>query len=420
MALSKNILQPWVVCFSAALFFFYEFIQMNMFNSISTDLMRDFSINATQLGYLSAFCFYANVLCLPIAGTLLDRFSTRRIILTTQLLCALSIGVFALSHALTIASTARFIGGIGNAFCFLGSIRLASRWFPASRMALISGLIVTMAMLGGVVAQTPLALLVQWVGWRHALLLDAGLGLLFATIIWLVVIDYPPSTSQPPRLKLQLSDILHNWRVTYLSKQNWFGGIYTCLMNLPLALLGAIWGSLYLIQVEHFPRIEASYVVMLLFFGTIIGGPVIGHFSDRIQNRRLPMVLGALFSLLTILVFIYLPGLSLWAYLLLFFALGFFTSTQIISYPFVAESNPKHLTATSVSTVSISVISGYAIFQPIFGWLMDRNWQGAIIDNVRIYAASDYQGALVIMPIGFVIALLVVLFMKETHCQRKD
>ena len=49
---------PWIVCFSAALFFFYEFIQMNMFNAISADLMRAFSLHATELGKLSAYYFY--------------------------------------------------------------------------------------------------------------------------------------------------------------------------------------------------------------------------------------------------------------------------------------------------------------------------------------------------------------------------
>jgi len=79
--------QPWLVCFSAALFFFYEFIQMNMFNAVSTDLMRDFSLHATKLGKLSAYYFYANLIFLPIAGVLLDRFSTRLIILSALLFC---------------------------------------------------------------------------------------------------------------------------------------------------------------------------------------------------------------------------------------------------------------------------------------------------------------------------------------------
>lgn len=420
-AASKSRIMPWIVVFSAALFFFYEFIQMNMFNAVSADLMRDFSINATSLGNLSAFYFYATIVFLPIAGLLLDRFSTRRIILTALIVCTIGIGCFALTHSLTLAYIFRFFSGIGSAFCFLSSIRLAARWFPPQRMALIAGLIVTMAMIGGMVAQTPLTLLTETVGWRNALLCDAALGLIITAIIWFAVRDYPVEMQHEYRstaaTELKNMGVFKSWRMAYLNPQNWGCAIYTCLMNLPLALLGAIWGSLFLQQVGHFSATQASYAPMMLFIGTIIGGPVVGWFSDRIQKRKLPMILGIFLSLLTMLVIMYVPQLSLLSYMSLFLILGFVTSTQVISYPLVTESNPKILTATSVSVVSFLAMSGYAIFQPLFGWLMDSHWQGKIIDNVRIYSADDYHRALFILPIAFIVALLATFLMRETNCK---
>lgn len=421
---NKNTFLPWIVCLSAALFFFYEFIQMNMFNAISADLMRDFGINATLLGNLSAIYFYANLLFLPFAGMLLDRFSTRKIILTTMSLCAIGIGLFSLTHSYLWAGVFRFMSGIGSAFCFLSSIRLASRWFPATRMALISGLIVTMAMTGGMVAQTPLTLLVESFGWRNALLLDAGLGFIFMGIIYALVRDYPPEISrtqqQTIRQNLQNLGLYSSWRLAYLNGQNWLCGIYTCILNLPVALLGAIWGNLYLVQIEHFTRIQASYITTCLFIGTILGGPIVGLISDKIQRRTFPMRLGAIFSLAIILTIMYFHHLSLLTYCSLFFLLGFITSTQVISYPLVSESNSRMLTATSVSVVSFCAISGYAIFQPLFGWLMDLHWQGTLIDNVRIYSMNDFSRALWIMPIGFIIALTASCLMQETYCKGKD
>lgn len=415
---------PWITCFSAALFFFYEFIQMNMFNTISADLMADFSINATQLGNLSSIYFYANLLFLPFAGMLLDRFSTRRIILITISLCTFGIGAFSFTHSMFLAYMFRFISGIGSAFCFLSSIRLASRWFPANKMALVTGLIVTMAMTGGMVAQTPLTLVVHYFGWRHALLLDAVLGLIIICIIFLAVRDYPPHVTsdqnQNTRAKLQSIGLLDSWRAAYLNLHNWLCGIYTCALNLPCALLGAIWGNLYLTQTQHLSSMQASYATSMLFVGTIIGGPIAGWISDKIQRRCLPMIIGVILSLALILTIMCVPGLSVSIYMLLFFLLGFITSTQIISYPLVAESNAHALTATSVSVVSFCAIVGYAIFQPLFGWVMDQHWQGAMINNVRIYTPLAYHYALMIIPIGFVVALLAVFFMRESYCQRKD
>ena len=419
----QNKYMPWFVCFAAALFFFYEFIQMNMFNTISPDLMRDFNIGATELGKLSAFYFYANLLFFPVAGTLLDRFSTRLIILTALIVCTAGIALFAVSHSLAWSYLFRFMSGIGSAFCFLSSIRLASRWFPAQRMALVAGLIVAMAMTGGMVAQTPLTLLLEHVGWRQALLLDAGLGLVIGGIILRVVRDYPAGAQaqqQAAHSHLKEIGLLKSWRLSYLNYHNWFAGFYTSLLNLPVALLGAIWGSLYLEQVQHLSRTQASLAPTMLFVGTIIGCPVMGWLSDKMHKRILPMKLGALLSLLVTLIIIYIPQLSLTTYIILFLLLGFITSTQVVSYPLITETNPKMLTATSVSVVSFCAIGGYAIFQPLFGWLMDLHWSGKIVDNLHIYSAGDFQRALLIIPIGFIVALLACFWLKETNCKSND
>lgn len=409
--------QPWIVCFSAALFFFYEFIQLNMFNAINSDLMRDFAINATQLGKLSAIYFYANLLFLPIAGSLLDRYSPRKLILITLTLCVFGIGLFALSYTLIVAGIARFISGIGSAFCFLSSIRIASHWFPSTRMALVSGLIVTMAMTGGMIAQTPLTYLVSLLGWRQALLIDSLLGVFFIFVVWRFVQDYPANRAVQDFLPHERLPLLQSWKEAYLCLQNWCGGIYTSLMNLPMALFGAIWGSLYLEQAQQLSRMQASIVITFLFLGAIIGGPVMGALSDFLSRRKIPMLLGALFSLADILVIIYSDHFSLLIYMLLFFLLGFFTSTQVISYPFIAESNAKRITATAVSAISLCAVGGYAVFQPLFGMLMDKHWNGVIQEGVHIYAAQNYHDALLIMPIGFAVALLAVLLMRESYGQ---
>ena len=138
-------LKNWLVPLVAALFFFYEFVQMLMPNSLRPDLMQAFHIDATQLGLLSSCYFWANLLFLFPAGMILDRFSTKKVMLITLSLCVVGTLLFSQATDFSMAIAVRFITGIGSAFCFLGCIRLASRWLPAKHMALIAGLIVTMA-----------------------------------------------------------------------------------------------------------------------------------------------------------------------------------------------------------------------------------------------------------------------------------
>lgn len=419
--LKNTALQPWIVCLSAALFFFYEFIQMGMFNSLAPELMRDFNISATALGHLSATYFYADVIFLLIAGILLDRFSVRVVILNAMMLCIVATLVFAASHSFTLAAITHFAAGIGNAFCFLSCIKLCSRWFSSRQLALIIGLTVTIAMAGGVFSQTPFTLLVQAFGWRHTVLIDAILGVFILFIIWYFVSDAPSTnnitqestttqTAVPMSLRQSLNFIFRN-------KQNWLGGLFTCLLNLPIFLLGELWGVMYLTQVHNIPRTQASYITSMVFIGTIIGSPIAGWISDRLGRRCLPMLVGAILSLFVILIIMYAPNLGFTSLLILFLALGIFTSVQIISYPAIAESNPKMLTGTATGLASILIMGGGAVFQPLFGWLMDLHWNNLVVNTVAIYSPSDYLRGMLIMPIAFVIGLIAALMMRETYCR---
>lgn len=415
-------LQPWLVVFSGALFFFYDFIQLNMFNALNAPLIKEFQVSATQLGQLSAYYFYAVIPLLFPAGILLDRFSTRKIILAAMSLMVLGTFLFAIATSFWVIEVCRFLTGIGGTFCLLSAVRLATRWFPPQRMALVIGLIVTMAMTGGVVAQTPFTWAVDTIGWRHTLILDGILGLFFISIIAFVVRDYPPGY-----------EIEHEQHLGYLSEmgfvkslklalsnfQNWLGGLYTSLLNLPIFLLGGLWGSLYLVQVHGLNRIHASFVTTMIFIGTIIGAPVVGWLSDRIGLRRSPMIICAILSLIVILLIMYYPHLTLLPSMALFFLLGFFTSAQIISYPLIAESNPRALTGTAEGMASVLIMLG-GITQPFFGWLMDLHWDHKIIDQVPFYSVSDYRLAMGIMPIGFVLGLIAALIIRETYCRAQE
>lgn len=411
-------IQPWVVVFSAALFFFFEFIQMNMFNALNPSLIKTFHIDATALGELSAYYFYAMVIFLFPAGMILDRVSTRKVIIIAMAASVICTFGFAASTALWQAKLCRFITGVSGSFCFLSNVRLASRWFELRRLALVIGLVVTFAMLGGMVAQTPLTVLTDHLGWRLTVTLNACFGVLLLVLIVIFVKDYPPSQTNDYFQQQKMLQTLGFWRTfhqTVKNLQNWCGGFYTAFMNLPIFLLGAMWGSLYLVQVRELTRPDASMVTSMLFFGTIVGSPVVGWLSDRWRRRQLPMVIGAVVALVLMLLLIYMPVLSFVPLLIIFFALGFITSTQIISYPLIAESNPLAITGSAEGMASVMIMAG-GFTQPLFARLMEWHWHHQFIDNVPLFSLADYRTALAIMPIAFLLALVMSIIIRETFC----
>ncbi len=404
---------PWLVCLSAGLFFLYEFFQLNLFDVINQPLRDAFNIDAAQLSWMSSTYVWANVLFLLPAGVILDRFSTRKVILAAMAVCVLGTLGFALTHVFAWAAFFHSMTGLGNAFCFLSCVVLVSRWFPPRRQALVIGCVVTMAFIGGMMAHTPFAYLSHHYGWREALLIDAGVGALILGWIFFIVKDKPNAellTDTAPVKSSYFSGFLS----VVANRQNWLAGLYTSCLNLPIMVLCALWGASYLQEVHQLTPIAASNIVSLIFMGSILGCPLVGWLSDSMGRRKPLMLAGAIATLLTVIPLfmgIALPEAVLG---MLFFALGLFTSTQVIAYPLIAESNRIDNTGVATGMASVIIMGGGGVGQVLFGLLM-RQHAGAVTQH---YSIADFQFAMWMFPLAAVVALSAILLTRETNCAR--
>lgn len=415
-------IQPWVVCFSASLFFFYIFMQLNMFNALETAIIPAFHLTAEQYGYLSACQVYANILFLFPAGMLLDRFSTRKLLIVVMAGSVFCTYLFSHAQLYWQVEILRFSMGIFSAFALITPVRLATRWFPAKRMALVIGLIVTFAMIGGMTAQAPFMYLIDLFGWRQTLMIDALIGLFLLVPIVLFVRNQPRAGTQGVCYTDHPVSNLGLWKSlkkVLSNQQNWLAGIYGSLINLPLFVFGSTWGTMIIVQTHHLSRETASFAVSMIFIGMIFGSPAFGWLSDRLQKRKPPMIVGAITSLMIIIGLLFIPHLSFYALLITFFLLGFVCGSQIIAYPLIAESNPPEFTGTAEGVASVLIMSGGFTIQ-LFPILLGLNWNHTIINGIPVYSMHDYLIGLSVLPIAFVVALLVSFVVEETRCRRLE
>ena len=412
-----GVIQPWCVVSAAAVFFFFVFIQVNMLNSLSDVIYQYFQTDIQGFSLIAVSYFYGNVLLLFPAGVILDHFSTRRVLLLSMFLLVIATVLFGFSQTVTQAALARFVSGLTGAFCLLGVVRVASRWFPPTKMAFVVGLAITFAMVGGMVAQTPVSELVLHFGFVKTIMIDAAVGAVFFVFMFCFLKDYP--AGQHPSSfaeRFNLSAFFTVLLTVMKNPQNWFAGLYASLINLPVFLLGASSADMYLQEVSHLSLRSASLVSEGLFIGLIIGCPLFGWWSDKIQKRKFPMVVGALLSLIVIVIMMSAPEATFLTQLALFFLLGLFISSQTIAYPLVAESNSEQLTGSANAVASFLIMSGGFLI-PMFTYLLNQHWSQKMVDGVPWYSVSDFHHAFMMMPIAFLLSLLVTCFLKETHCR---
>ncbi len=410
-------LRPYLVVFAAATFFLFSFINLNSFNALNELLRSFYQVDAVKISNLSAMYFYGNIIFMIPAGLLLDRISIRKLLISVMLISILSSFVFTWSSHLYLAMFSRFIIGLCSTFCLLSTAKLTSRWFPAHHCALIMGLVVTMAMLGGAIAQQLPALVNLTHSWQWAMSFISILGIFFWLCILLFVQDYPPNYQEVKKPKDQ--GFFKTLFQAIFNLQTWIAGIYSNLLTLPIIILGALWGKAYLTTVHHESISQAGVSISFIFLGTLLGCPLAGFISDKLKRRKMPMLIGSFLTLLMALILLTERILSPLETSTLFFLMGLFSGSQVITFALVIESNPKHMTALSESVAAMIIMSAGAIFQPLFAYLLEFNWDGKTENHLAIYSPADFHTAFLLLPIAFGLSVLLTFFIKETYCRSR-
>jgi hypothetical protein len=85
---------------------------------------------------------------------------------------------------------------------------------------------------------------------------------------------------------------------------------------------------------------------------------------------------------------------------------------------FVRESTPPGLPGTATGVVNTGVMMGPMFLQPGVGWMLDRFWDGQIINGARLYGFDAFRAGFTLMLVWLALSLILVLFTRETHCRQ--
>ncbi len=421
-------LLPWIICGLAAGFYCYEYLLRITPGLMVEHLQVAFSKNgmpldATQVGHLSAYYYYAYTpMQLPV-GLMMDRYGPRNILTIAVLSCAIGTLIFASTHNPSIAAAGRFLIGFGSSFAFVGVLKLATTWLPADRFAFVSGLTTTLGMIGAMFGGTYLSALITDLGWRETLYYSSYVGFILFPIIWFIVRDAPSgeTASVDPRTVKVLSyaqlfrDILFAMR----NKQIWINGVIGCLIMAPTVVFAELWGVSYLKTVQSLTNEQSTRAVSLIFLGWAIGGPLVGFISDRMKKRKPLLWLGSFIVTILLFLVIFYPELTYLQVSVLLFAIGFFSSVEIICFAIGRENCQLRLAGTVVAITNFIVVCGF-FFQELVGVLLDRAWNSdrLMIDAMKVYSADNYRAAMFILPILTLVAFFLCFLLKETNCQQ--
>lgn len=409
--------RAWSIWLLSALFMFYKYALEVSPSVMTGTLMKTFQINGAQLGNLAACYFYAYLLLQIPAGLLLDKFGPRKTTTIAIAFCALGSLIFARADTLLIAGAGRFITGAGAAFAAVNCLKLIANWFPFRHFAFMAGLMMTMAMLGAVGGQAPLAAFIQKMEWRQAIEVIGIAGLVLGALFWLVVRDRAPDHARERHIVPTRISLVESFKLVFKNSQSWWLSAYSGFAFAPVMVFGGLWGVAFLAEAFALTPNISAQMVSLIFIGFAVGAPVFGWYSDWLGRRRVVMLWGTLVALVSISAVVYAPGVSIYGLAILLFIFGFSISSFLLCFTMIREINLPILAATAIGFMNAFDALLGALSDPLTGKFLDSVWDGRVVEGARVFSVGAYKAAFITLPAYLVLSLLTLLWIKETHCK---
>ena len=415
---AQNI-KGWSIVLCGCIFYMYQFLLRVSPNVMNSEILTNFAIDSLGISFMIGLYNWAySGMQIPL-GITIDRLGPKLFLCVATLLCACACFLFGSSTNPMIGGAARFMMGLGSACGLVGTMKLGILWLEPKHIAKVMGLVLLMGTAGASLGGVPLELLVNKIGFTNTMYTLGLLGLGIAVLVFLVVSNHPPIDHHD-----EIEDIYNNEHpLTDLkrlvkSPQIWLLSVYGMCMYLPITIMGVAWGVSFLTRTTGESELVAASIVSSMFIGAACGSPFFAFLSDTIKSRRKPMIFGPCVTA-AIWFTVFLVDLPLYALYPLFFVAGFSYASKSLSFVSACESMPLKMSGVTIAFVNGIVMTTGIIFLPIIGKLIRSHWDGTMVNGIPYYSSGDYQFALMLVPIMISISLILALFTKETHPEKR-
>lgn len=181
----------WLIWGTMSLAYIVVFFHRMAAGVVREDLVHTFGISATTFANIGAAYFYAYMIMQIPAGILADTLGARKTVTYGTLLAGIGSIFFGLAPDVRLAFLGRILVGLGVSVTFICILKILSQWFHPQQFSTMTGLTSFIGNLGGIMAQTPLALMVAAFTWRKTFISIGFITLIVAILCYLIIRDQP-------------------------------------------------------------------------------------------------------------------------------------------------------------------------------------------------------------------------------------
>jgi sugar phosphate permease len=381
---------------------------------ITDQIMMDFKVTATTIGLLTSIQFFVYTSLQIPMGMMADRFGPNFFLIIGAFLTGLGTIIYSLGTHEFVLFFARILTGTGDATIWVNMVLILGQWFNAKEFTRLIGVTAMTGSIGFLVATVPFSVFIDLLGWRSAFF---SVGLLLcscAVLLYFVLIKRPKQTLflKSEQVREKTGALL---RRIFTSRQAW--ALFLCHFGIVGTYVGFIssWGVPYGMNVYGMTRSDASQLMMIGLIGALIGAPLAGWISSRLNMIKRPYIVVHLILLVTWSVFLLFKGNPPHVLLIiLFFIIGLAYGANALTFACVRQTFPIK---------EAGIVSGFANTGGFLSAVLLPSIFGAVLDYFHLSTGNISKGYYYgfIIPVIFsIIGLVGVGMIKEKRNSREN
>ncbi len=343
--------------FAAGYFLSYLYRTVNAV--LAPHISKSMHLDAGDLGLMTGMYFLAfGAFQLPL-GILLDRFGPRRVESALLLFAAAGSLAFAVAEQAQTLILGRALVGLGVSACLMAALKANVQFFPAPKLPLVNGVILSAGGLGAVAATGPVQAALHLVEWRTIFLVLAGLTVAAAVNLFLVVPDRRGEGEAEP-LGVQLAEVGRIFR------DGRFWRVFPIGMASQATFMAiqGLWAGPWLRDVAGLGPDGVAAGLTIMAAAMAAGFLGWGVIAERLGHRGISPahVAGGGLLLFTLATMAMMLGWS-GAPLLLAVLFGFTGASSTLSYVVVARGFSPHLAGRVTTSLNLGMFMGAFLMQ---------------------------------------------------------
>ena len=360
-----------------------------------------FDTNAQQLATLAVFQLVVYAAMQIPVGILLDRFGSKRLLVTGAIVMALGSFTVALAPNLSTAVVGRMLVGMGDSFTFISMIRMINNWYEGAKASRVQQNVSTVGQLGQFLSAVPFWFFLEKFGWHWSFSFISLISL--AVVILLIaftadeVTGHKHSKHNSASIKIATSQLLENIRNPGIRMAFW-----THFVTQPTTTsVSLLWAVPFLVSAEGQSQEFVAFTLTTMVLFGLITGPLIGYLCSKRPEKRAFLVYSVVaLTSLTWLVLCSIPGQAPSGVLFVcFLAISIGGPASLVAFDFTKDIAPRS---------QLGSANGFANVGGFLASFVMMYLTGVVIDVVQNLSGSSERFTLEGFRWGFASQLLVV------------